>query len=84
MLSQNGQPMFSTYLKKAFNDFFLSGLGDHVQSLKVKISLEYMISGLVGVICLWITDSENIAIDEVIVQLSEIHFSNVLDLSKNI
>jgi hypothetical protein len=42
-----------------------------------------MISGLVGVICMWISDPEHSVVEEVIEQLSEIHFHNVLDLLKN-
>lgn len=84
MLSPNGYPNFSTYLKEALKSIMLSGIGDHYNSQKMKIGLEYMISGLVGVICLWITDSENLVVEEVVEQLSEIHFHNVLDLFKNI
>ncbi|WP_342046134.1 TetR/AcrR family transcriptional regulator [Bacillus sp. OTU530] len=82
MLSQNGQPNFSTYLKEALKDFILSGIGDHNQ--KMKVGLEYIISGLVGVICMWILDPEYLVVEEVIEHLSEIHFNNVLDLLKDI
>lgn len=83
MLSQNG-PNFSTHLKKALKDFILSGIGDHYHNQKMKVGLEYMISGLVGVICMWISDPEHLVVEEVIEHLSEIHFNNVLDLLKNI
>lgn len=84
MLSQNGHPNFSTYLKEALKSIMLSGIGDHYNNQKMKIGLEYMISGLIGVICMWITDSENLVVEQVVEQLSEIHFHNVLDLLKNI
>jgi AcrR family transcriptional regulator len=78
MLSRNGHPNFSTHLKDTLKRFVLSGIGDHNQ--KMKIRLEYMISGLAGVICMWIADFEDLSIEEVIEQMSEIHFHNVLDL----
>ncbi|MDQ0058961.1 TetR/AcrR family transcriptional regulator [Paenibacillus harenae] len=84
MLSQSGQTNFSTYLKEALKDFILSGSGDHYQNQKMKVGLEYMISGLVGVICMWISDPEHLVAEEVIGHLSEIHFKNVLDLLENI
>lgn len=83
MLHQNGHPNFSTHLKEALKGFILSGIGEHYDDQKMKIGLEYMISGLVGVICMWILDPEHLAVEEVIDQLSEIHFHNVLDLLKN-
>jgi AcrR family transcriptional regulator len=82
MLSQNGQSNFSIRLKEALKDFILSGIGDH--NPKMKVGLEYMISGLVGVICMWILDSDHLVVEEVIEHLSEIHFNNVLDLLKSI
>lgn len=84
MLSQNGYPNFSTYLKEALKSIMLSGFGDHYNNQKMRIGLEYMISGLVGVICMWITDPEDLLVEEVVEQLSEIHFHNILDLLKNI
>ncbi|MDP4097674.1 TetR/AcrR family transcriptional regulator [Paenibacillus sp. P96] len=86
MLSQNGQLNFSTRLKEALKDFILSGMGGHYlnPNPKTKIGLEYMMSGLVGVICMWILDPEHLGVEEVIEHLSEIHFNNVLDLLKNI
>lgn len=84
MLSQNGQTNFSTHLKEALKDFILSGIGDQSHNQKMKVGLEYMISGLVGVICMWISDPEHLVVEEVLEHLSEIHFNNVLDLLKNI
>ncbi|MEK4881310.1 MULTISPECIES: TetR/AcrR family transcriptional regulator [Paenibacillus] len=83
MLSQNGHPNFSTYLKEALKNIMLSGIGELYNNQKMKIGLEYMISGLVGVICMWITDSKNMVVEEVVEHLSEIHFHNVMDLLKN-
>lgn len=82
MLSQNGHPNFSTHLKEVLKSIMLSGIGDQYPNQKIQIGLEYIISGLVGVICMWITDSENLVIEEVVEQLSEIHFHNVSDLLK--
>lgn len=82
MLSQNGYPNFSNHLKEALKSFILSGIGDNYHNPKMKVSLEYIISGLVGVICMWITDPENLVVEDVIEQLSEIHINNILDLLK--
>ncbi|EHS59619.1 TetR/AcrR family transcriptional regulator [Paenibacillus sp. Aloe-11] len=83
MLTQNCHPNFSAHLKEAFKTFILSGIGDNKHDKKIKIGIEYIISGLVGVICLWIVNPEDYLVDEIIDQLSEIHFKNVLDLLKN-
>lgn len=83
MLSQNVQTNFSSYLKDSLKSYMLAGFGDQYHNEKMKVSLEYMISGLVGVICMWVTESENLVIEEVIEQLSEIHYHNVLDLLKS-
>lgn len=82
MLSQNGYPNFSNYLKEALKSFILSGMGDNYHNQKMKIGLEYIISGLVGVICMWITDHENLVVEDVIEQLSEIYYNDILDLLK--
>lgn len=41
-------------------------------SSKSIVALEYMISGLVGVIYMWITNSEKLEVHEIVYQLSEI------------
>ncbi|WP_258166425.1 TetR-like C-terminal domain-containing protein [Paenibacillus sp. PCH8] len=83
MLTQNIYPNFSVYLKEAFKMIIFSGIGDHRHNEKIKIGIEYMISGLVGVICLWIVERENYRVDNFIEQLSEIHYSNMVDLLKD-
>ncbi|MET1170856.1 TetR/AcrR family transcriptional regulator [Paenibacillus amylolyticus] len=83
MITQNIYPNFSVYLKEAFKTIILSGIGDHRHDEKIKIGIEYMISGLVGVICLWIVEPENYRVDNFIEQLSEIHYSNMVDLLKD-
>ncbi|KLU54956.1 TetR family transcriptional regulator [Paenibacillus sp. VT-400] len=83
MITQNIYPNFSVYLKEAFKTIIFSGIGDHRHDEKIKIGIEYMISGLVGVICLWIVEPENYRVDNFIEQLSEIHYSNMVDLLKD-
>nr|WP_295974931.1 TetR/AcrR family transcriptional regulator [uncultured Bacillus sp.] len=78
MLSQNGLPDFSIRLNEAYRNFFLRGIEEH--DLKTKVGLKYMVSGLVGVICLWILDHENLKVEDIVKQLSEFHFKNALDL----
>ncbi|OMF61298.1 TetR/AcrR family transcriptional regulator [Paenibacillus sp. FSL R5-0766] len=83
MITQNIYPNFSVYLKEAFKTIIFSGIGDYRHDEKIKIGLEYMISGLVGVICLWIVEPENYRVDNFIEQLSEIHYSNMVELLKD-
>lgn len=80
MLSQKVEPSFNFYLKEELKKRIIAGVGSHYHDQKMKISLEYMVSGLVGVICLWITESENLVLDEVIAELSDIHFHNIMGL----
>lgn len=80
MLSDKGYPNFANHLKESLKSVMLTGLQKHSFNTEKSIALEYMVSGLVGVICMWITSSEKQNIDNVINQLSEIHFHNVLNL----
>jgi AcrR family transcriptional regulator len=77
MLTHNVLPNFSAHLKEALKTFIFSSIGNAHHNRKINIGFEYMISGLVGVICLWIVDPENYLVDEIIEQLSEIHFNNI-------
>ncbi len=80
MLSENGYPNFANHLKEALKNLMLAGLEKYTSEYKMDVALEYMISGLVGAICMWISHSEELQITEVIEQLSDIHFHNVLNL----
>ena len=80
MLSENGYPNFANHLKESLKSLMLTGLEKKQFTSKSLVALEYMISGLVGVICMWITDSEKLEVHEIVDQLSEIHFHNVLKL----
>ena len=80
MLSENGYPNFANHLKQSLKSLMLAGIEKSTFNSNMTVALEYMISGLVGVICMWITDSEKLEIREIVDQLSEIHFHNVLKL----
>jgi len=80
MLSENGYPNFANHLKEALKSLMLAGLEKYSSEYKMDVALEYMISGLVGSICMWITHSEELQITEIVDQLSDIHFHNVLNL----
>jgi len=80
MLSENGYPNFANHLKEALKSLMLAGLEKYTSEYKMDVALEYMISGLVGAICMWITHSEEFQITEIVDQLSDIHFHNVLNL----
>lgn len=84
MLTHEIEPSFSSYLKDHFKQIILSGLDTPPDNLKIQISLEYMVSGLVGAISLWIKEPEHYSIAEWIEQLSNIHFNNILDLIRSI
>lgn len=84
MLTYEIQPSFSSYLKEHFKKIILSGIDTPSDNLKIQISLEYMVSGLVGAISLWIKKPEHYSMDELIEQLSNIHFNNILDLIRSI
>lgn len=80
LLSENGYPNFANHLKDSLKNLMLTGIEKSTFSSNNIIALEYMISGLVGVICMWINDSENLDVTEIVEQLSDIHFHNVLKL----
>jgi len=80
MLSENGYPNFANHLKNSLKSLMLAGLEKYTSEYKMDVALEYMISGLVGAICMWITHSKELQITEIVDQLSDIHFHNVLNL----
>lgn len=80
LLSENGYPNFANHLKESLKNLMLTGIENSTFSSNNIVALEYMISGLVGVICMWINDSENLDVTEIVEQLSDIHFHNVLKL----
>ena len=45
MLSENGYPNFSNYLKEALKSLMLAGLKKYTSEYKMDVALEYMISG---------------------------------------
>ncbi|NQX46761.1 TetR/AcrR family transcriptional regulator [Paenibacillus tritici] len=80
MLGDNGQLSFSSRLKDVLRNHILNGAALPIHDKKKVLGLEYIISGLVGVICLWISDPEPLSIDEISEQLSDIHFNNFVHL----
>ncbi|MFF2089093.1 TetR/AcrR family transcriptional regulator [Paenibacillus sp. NPDC058174] len=83
MLSPSGYPNSSIYLKNTIKKFVLDDTGHQDLNRNIMMSLEYMISGLVGVITMWVADHENLEVEEVIEQLSELHFNNLLYMVNN-
>lgn len=77
MMSDNGHPNFSNYLNQSLKKLILSGL-NRKKTYKMMVELEYMTSGLVGVICMWIGDVNRPGVGDVVSNLSDIHFYNVL------
>lgn len=58
----HNNPNFANDLKKKLKNLMLTGLEKTTFNSKSIVALEYMISGLVGVICMWITDSEKLEV----------------------
>ncbi|MEG2018754.1 MAG: TetR-like C-terminal domain-containing protein, partial [Clostridium sp.] len=79
MLSQNGQQNFSTLLKETMKNFMISNLEKRYKP-HMEVRIEYMCSGLSGVICLWINDSSNLAVEDIINQVSELNYRIVSDM----
>lgn len=80
MLSPKGYPNFTNYLKESIKQMMVAGLEKVTVTTEKEVAVEYMVSGLVGVICFWISSSERQNISTIVDQLSEIHFYNVLKL----
>lgn len=74
MATHNTQTQFTDQLKRRFYDFNLQQRNGEGMSHNSQIRFEYMVSGIVGVIMLWILDYQAIEVDDVIQQLVEIHF----------
>lgn len=88
MIEENGQLSFSSNLKGILKNHILAGIKDStlannfqiIYKKKIEVALEYMVSGIVGVICLWIHHPEKYSIPETVQLLSDIHFRNIKDL----
>lgn len=76
MLSPNMQPEFTLQLKEVLKQNILNGEEYEALSTNKKMALEYIISGSIGVICLWVANFESMRVEEVIDGLSTIHFHN--------
>ncbi|KOY15031.1 TetR/AcrR family transcriptional regulator [Paenibacillus xylanivorans] len=77
MLDLNSQPI---YLTEVLKNYILNAFGDQYQEKDMKVGLEYIVSGLVGIICLWIRESNNLKHKTIVEQLSNIHFSNIQEV----
>ncbi|MBB6023767.1 AcrR family transcriptional regulator [Paenibacillus sp. JGP012] len=77
VLVQKGLPDFSFHLKMALKKFIFSDIMDLENKFHLQIEMEYIISGLAGVICFWILHSEDHIIEEMIAQICELHFDNL-------
>lgn len=76
MATHNTQTQFTDQLKQSFYDFNLKQRKGKTMSKNSQIRFEYMVSGMVGVVMLWILEHEVMKVDNVIQQLVEIHFEN--------
>lgn len=83
MLNQSGQSTFLIYLTQALRNIVLAGFKDRPLDLKTKVGLEYAISGLAGVIYLWVTEPVLVPIDEMIQPIQEIHFGHIVNIFEN-
>ncbi|MGL4662880.1 MAG: TetR/AcrR family transcriptional regulator [Culicoidibacterales bacterium] len=76
MAVHNTQTQFTTQLKQSFYDFNLKQRKGKMMSKESQIRFEYMLSGMVGVVMLWILEHETMTVDNIVQQLVEIHFEN--------
>lgn len=76
MATHNTQTQFTEKLKQSFYTFNLNQRNGEEMSQNSQIRFEYMVSGIVGVVMLWILDYQSIEVDDVIQQLVEIHFES--------
>lgn len=76
MATHNTQTQFTEKLKQSIYDFNLKQRKGKTMSKNSQIRFEYMVSGMVGVVMLWILEHEVMKVDNVIQQLVEIHFEN--------
>lgn len=79
MLKTNSKNNFTTLLKDSLKKFIVDGIGEKYSS-DMDITLEYMSSGLTGVICTWILNNEKLNVDYVIDQVSKLNLYLVSDL----
>lgn len=79
MLSQNGQMNFANELKDTLKRFMVSGLALRYQPY-MDVPIEYMCSGLSGVICLWINNADTLSLDDIILQVSELNYRILHDM----
>ncbi|MEK4259391.1 MULTISPECIES: TetR/AcrR family transcriptional regulator [unclassified Paenibacillus] len=80
MLDLNSQPSFTFYLTEVLKNYILNALRDQYQEKDMKVGLEYIVSGLVGIICLWIRESNDLNHKAIVEQLSNIHFYNIQEV----
>ncbi|GAB6255625.1 TetR/AcrR family transcriptional regulator [Peribacillus sp. N1] len=82
MLKEHGQANLSVKLKELIKSHIVIGTKDFNfnDSVKFEVGLEYIISGIVGVVCLWVQTPEKFTITEISSVLSDVHYNNIKDL----
>lgn len=80
LLDLNYKPNFTTHLKEELKKYILNAFGDQYQEKDVMVGLEYIVSGLVGIISLWIRESDHIKYSDIVEQLYSIHYNNIKEV----
>lgn len=78
MLGNYGKTNFQRKMKDILKKHFAVGINNKqlLSTIEKELSIEYMISGIIGVICLWI-DTQQYDISDIAKILCEVYFSNV-------
>lgn len=83
-LNSNGKLSFQLKLREILKKHVVKNIHKTYETTefdpKTDIALEYMISGIVGVICIWIKSQGKFQFDETIDLLNEIHYKNLMNL----
>ena len=83
-LHENSQVQLQIKLKTILKNHILKNIhqGDLLIAIgkKEEVALEYMISGILGVIWFWIENSKECTVDETIELLYELHYNNLTNL----
>lgn len=85
IMSDNGMPSFSKSFKDIIRNHISEGI-DKIELLKISdklerdLHIEYMVSGFVGVMSLWINNHLNYSVEEIAKTLFNIQHRNILEI----
>lgn len=81
MAKNNTHTQFTAELKSRFYNMIAVESDGKAFNQKNHIRFEYMISGIVGVITFWILDHETFNIEDLVKQLTDLHFKHTISIN---